>query len=299
MGFPRTVRTFTVGSTTNRSQPLVARRSVARGPLPVLLTAALAISAVTAAAASEPHELLLQRAQALVTVKFVLVIEMEGASNREIEGETSCLVIAEDGLAVCSNAELGGFASLVGRLMGRGGALTAQPTKLEVEVDEGDNLSAKVVTRDSDRDLVWLQIELGERELPFIGLDSGVELAVGEAFYTVRRLGAFFGRAPLIGEGKVGAVVERPRRLRVPAVPLNVGYGVPVFDAAGDLAGITVLQLPGADEDTAGLIDGYPSFLTGSTKLQDMASGLILSAAELQRATRLARELQKAEAEAE
>ncbi len=273
----------------------------------IFLNAALTLVMLVAwrllAAPNSPSELqqrLLAHAEAIVTVKFVLVIEMDGAADSEIEGEVSCLVIAADGLAVCSNSELGGFVPLVGRLMGRGGSLSARPTKLEVLLAEwGAGLPAKVLSRDSDRDLLWLQIELGEHLLPYLDLADTVELSLGETFFTVRRLGAFFGRQLLLSEGRVGAKVEQPRQLWVPAVPLNAGYGVPVFNAAGKLAGITVLQLPDAGSAGAGLMEAYPAFLTGSTKLQDMASGLLLSAAELGRATRLVRELQAAEEEEE
>lgn len=262
----------------------------------VALALAIFAGAPPAPADAGSHDRILARADALVTVKFVLNVKMEGAgADREFDGEITCLVIDADGLVLCSNTELGGYVGLMSQLMGGGAGFTmsAAPKEMEVLIgDASEGLEAALVARDSDRDLAWVRIEeeLPERPLDHLDLGRSAELSPGEKFYRLRRMDKFFGRAPLVEEGVVGAVIDRPRKLLVPSVPAAGGFGLPVFTAAGELVGVTVLQMPGAGEG-AELMQGSLPFLSSTAKLQDMIGGLILPAAEVVKATRLAREV--------
>lgn len=234
---------------------------------------------------------LAKRAEAIVTVKFVLGFKAESA-EREIEGEADCLAIDARGMVLCSNTELGGFAALLGRMVSEGFNLTATPKNLKVSFGAGaEDLDATLLARDTDRDLVWIQVALPkETTVAFFDLERATELAVGERFFIVRPMDKFFGRAPLVSMGTIGAVVAKPRKLFVPETPSTTGFGRPVFDARGELVGITVLQMPGAEDQAAGLLGSPMAFLGQAVRFQDMVGGLILPAAEVAKATRLARE---------
>ncbi len=261
-----------------------------------VLIAAIALGLIFSpkAAMAAAQDVLLGKAQALVTTKFVLQVKMEGSGEREIEGEITCLAIDEKGLVLCSNTELGGYVSLLSKMMGgQDFNISATPTELRVSPENGtESFPARLLTRDSDRDLAWVQIEgAADKKFPFLDLSQSAPLAQGDKFYVVRRLDKFFDRVPMITEGTVGAVTSKPRALWVPSFPVGGGFGLPVFTPAGTLVGITVLQLPEADERMRRQLGSPLGFLGEASRMQDMASGLILPAAEAHKATQLAREL--------
>jgi len=267
-----------------------------------------ALSMVTAwpspTAAEDPYQRLLANTEALVTVKFVLKVKMEGGADSEFEGEIMCLLIDAEGLVLCSNTELGGYINLMSRAMGRGPGLniSAVPTDIEVLIgDENEGREARLLARDSDRDLAWVRIQdRGDAPpLPYLDFTRSAVLDVGDRFYSLRRMDKFFGSAPMVTAGTVGAVTRKPRQLLVPSPALDSGYGVPIFTAEGQLVGVTVLQMPSFEDDGGDLFSHPMALLGESVKLQDMVGGMILPAAEVVKATRLAREIFAAEDEEE
>ncbi len=242
-----------------------------------------------------PYQQLTERANVLVGVKFVLKVKMTGAGgDREIDGETTCLLIDAKGLVLCSNTELGGFVSLMSQMMGRGSGfdVTAAPREIEVLLDDrSDGLAARLLARDTERDLAWVQLDesVGGLESRVLDLTRDAELGPGDRFYSVRRLDKFFGSVPVVGAGTIAAVISKPRKLLVPAEPATGGLGKPMFTADGRLVGITVIQMPAAEDQIGSLLAGGMSFLSSAAKLQDMVGGLILPASEVAKATRLAR----------
>ena len=267
----------------------------ALGMLGGWLVPAVAVAAPESTGVS-PYLTLAERADVLVTVKFVLKVKMSGGvGDREIEGETTGLLIDAGGLVLCSNTELGGYVGLMSQLMGRGAGFDVTATPREIEVllgDRTESFDARLLARDTERDLAWVQIDSETEELSgaVLDLDDSAELAAGDRFYRLRRMDKFFGSAPVVTEGFVAAVVSKPRKLLVPSEAASGGFGLPVFTADGRLVGITVIQTPAAEDQIGGMLAGGMSFLGSAAKLQDMVGGLILPAAELAKATRLARE---------
>ncbi len=305
-----------------------------RYPAYIALLLGVSLAASVAAAspdtAADPYRRIAQRADVLVTVKFVLKVKMAGVgADREIEGETTCLSIDAEGLVLCSNTELGGYVGMMSQMMGRGGGfdVTAAPRKIEVVPNAGgEGLDARLVARDSERDLAWVQIEEGledpvaitpvrrrpsgaterqrpsrateeRRRIPFLDLSDHAEVGTGDRYYRLRRMDKFFGSVPVVTEGLVAAVIEKPRKLLVPSEPANGGFGLPVFTAGGRLVGITVIQMPAAEDQISDMLSSGLSFLSSAAKLQDMVGGLILPAADVAKATRLAREVAAEDAE--
>lgn len=266
--------------------------------------AALALlTLATPAAAAEPgadafRDVLARRAPAVVTVRYVLRIELGGAmggamggEGQESEGEVSGVVVDPGGLVLCSNTLLGGFAELLGRLMGAGSDFEINATPDDIEVLIGDStegLPARLVARDSDLDLAWVQIDDPPEGLAAIDLGAGVPAKIGEPFVAVRRMDKVFARAPALIEGRIGGETTKPRRLWVPAASPFGGHGLPVFNADGALLGITVMQFPSAG-DTGGA--GPMASLMQSARLEEVLSAVILPAGEVERATALAREM--------
>ena len=102
-------------------------------------------------------------------------------------------------------------------MLGRGGfEVTAAPREIKVIPNGGgEGLDGRLVARDSERDLAWVQVEEGVEALGSVALDfaGGAELSAGDRFYRLRRMDKFFGSAPVVTEGVVAAVIEKPRKL--------------------------------------------------------------------------------------
>lgn len=261
-------------------------------PIRLPAIAGLLLLGFGAAAQEEsPHQALLEKADALVNVKFVLKVKMDGGQGSEHEGEVTCALIAGDGLILCSNTELGGFVTQMSRF-GRGASVSAAPSDLEVVLaGRTEAVKARLLVRDSDRDLVWIRLEEPPDEpLPHLDFSDDATPQVGERFYTLTRLDKFFGGLPIVNEGTVGAVVKKPRHLYVPSGLPTVGFGVPAFTAEGRLIGVTILQMPSSQDEGVNFRNPY-SVVGTSLAMQQMISGLILPAAEIVEATSLALEI--------
>lgn len=239
-----------------------------------------------------PHVDLLEKAKALVEVRFVLKVATSGA-ERELDGETSCLLVGKDGLLLCSNNEMGGYVQVLTQMMNRGPmpAVVSTPKEIKVLVGgDSKGLPAKLIARDSDRDLAWLRLDSVPAgvELHPLVLDDQRVAELGEPLYRLRRLDRFFGSVPIVESGVVGALVDHPRKLLI-AADLEGGYlGMPIFGADGKLLGLTVVQLPGEESGDV----NFGSSLPGqSSKFDDMVGSVILPASELLKATRLALEI--------
>lgn len=255
------------------------------------------LSLSAAAQESNPYQALLGRADVLVNVKFVLKVKMDGGQGSENEGEVTCVLIAGDGLILCSNTELGGFVTQMSRF-GRGVSVSAAPSDIEVVLaGRSEAVKARLLVRDSDRDLVWIRLEgPPEAPLPYLDFSKDATPRVGERFYTLTRLDKFFGASPIVYEGTVGAEVQKPRHLYVPSGLPSVGFGVPAFTADGRLIGVTVLQMPTSQDEGVNFRNPY-SVVGTSLAMQQMVGGLILPAAEIVEATKLALEIAAEDAE--
>lgn len=239
-----------------------------------------------------PHVDLLEKAKALVEVRFVLKVATSGA-ERELDGETSCLLVGKDGLLLCSNNEMGGYVQVLTQMMNRGPMPAVVSTPKEIKVllgGDSKGLPAKLIARDSDRDLAWLRLDSvpAGLELHPLLLDDQRVAELGEPLYRLRRLDRFFGSVPMVESGVVGALVDHPRKLLI-AADLEGGYlGMPIFGADGKLLGLTVVQLPGEE---GGEVNFGSSLPGQSSQFDDMVGSVILPASELLKATRLALEI--------
>lgn len=258
-----------------------------------LLLGQLADAAPSSAAAPDyPHARLAARADALVGVRYVLKVATSGA-ERELNGETLCLLIGGDGLLLCSNNEMGGYVQQLTQLMNRGPmpAVVSTPKELRVLLgNDSKGLPAKVIARDSDRDLAWLRLDAvpAGLELHPLALDEQREAVLGEPLYRLRRLDRFFGSVPIVESGVVGALVDHPRKLLI-AADLDGGHlGMPIFGGDGKLLGMTVVQLPGEEGGDMDFGHGLPG---QATKFDDMVGSVVLPASELAKATKLALEI--------
>lgn len=224
----------------------------------------------------------------LVTVKFVLKIKMGGRmggmGDQESENEITAIAIDSKGLVLCSNTKLSGMMAMFGRMMG--GEMSAIPTDIKVLVgDDTEGIDAELVARDTELDLAWIQVtDPGDKTFEFLDFSKSAEAAVGQRVLVVRKMDKYFGRTPVVVEGRIGGVTQKPRKLYVPTGELMSSLGLPVYLPNGTVIGIPITQTP--DEEGA---DANPMAMLGRMSgMQEMMGGLILPAAEVVNATKRA-----------
>ena len=88
----------------------------------------------------------------------------------------------------------------------------------------------------------------------------------------------FFGREPVVNEGRIAAQITTPRRMLLPSATLGAEHGTPVFGQGGLFAGLVVLYAPD------------PEDLELAENPTDMMGSFILPASDVLNATQRARE---------
>lgn len=225
---------------------------------------------------------------AMVTVKCIMKFEGGGMGGGDEgrEMELTGLMVEATGVVLCSNYKLGGFASMMG------GGASANPTDLKVFAGEeaigsgGEGYKAKILARDTDLDLCWVQIDDAKasgKAFAIVDLANRSAPGVGDRLLTVSRRGKFFDHALVIEEGRVGGTASKPRKVMLPSGNAFSDLGMPVFTEDGKIAGIGVLQVPRKEDMEGG--DGGDMF-------ERMGGGgpVILPAEEVAKATARSKE---------
>lgn len=232
-----------------RRGPVSVRRLAGRaGAL-----AAVALAAASAAFGDEAatfERLMSTHAASVVTLKFVLKVKSP-QGEREGEAEATGVMIDPKGLVLCASTEIGGLSGATQRMLQQQGReVTITPTNIKVLVgDDAEGVEARLLTRDTDLDLAWIQIK-DEPKQPYRCVDLGraVTPRPGQRIYAVRRMDKFYDRATVISEGWIAGQVRRPRDLYVPGGTISSAIGLPVFHADGNPVGILITQSPDEDE---------------------------------------------------
>jgi hypothetical protein len=253
---------------------------------------AVLFAGATAWAADAPaydaEKFLAERSPALVTIKFNL---RSGAteSDEQSESEITGVAIDPKGLILCSNIQLTGLAAAFSGMgmMAGGGAV---PTNIRVVIgDDANGLKAKLLARDSELDLAWIELtEPAPKPLACVDLTKAVKPRIGQQLICMHRMGKYFDREPAIREVRVSAHTRKPRELYILGGSLNADFGLPVFTPAGEPIGIMILPI---SEETGEEIKSNPfSMLGGISGILDLFGGAILPADEVVKATKRARE---------
>lgn len=219
---------------------------------------------------ASPYELVARAAApAIVNVKFVMSFEGgPGGEEASEENEVHGVIIDPSGIVLISSASMFGYDGM---------GFQVRPSDIKIMVgSDTEGLAAKVLVRDRDRDLAWLKItDEVEEVLPAIDFGNGGKASLGQRLLQVWKLDKFFDRAPYVSEGKVAAIVSKPRDLFIAAG--EVTMGLPVFAEGGSPLGFVVLQLPTQEEMAA---------MSGSNMFAQMAfTRTVLPAAEVSKAT--------------
>jgi len=232
-----------------------------------------------------------EKTPTLVTIKFVLKINMGamfgGGGDQETEAEVTGVMIDPKGLILCSNTKLGGFTALIQRFMGEGGSnISAKPTDMKVLVgDDTEGLEAEFLARDSELDLAWVQIkEPGDNKFAYVDFTKSAKPQIGTRLRTLHRMGKHFDRCIVVGEDRVGGITSKPRELYVPTTDTSKSMGLPIYTEDGKVVGVTILQMPDAEDSMGGAM----SMFNNMSNFENM-SGLILPVEQVIKATKRAK----------
>lgn len=236
-----------------------------------------------------------ERSTALVTVKYVLNVNMinaRGGVENETANELTCTMISAAGLVVCSNNQLGGFVNMMKQVSPQlAKTMSATPKNFEVIVDTYEqSFDADIVAVDTELDLVWIQVtEADDTSFSFIDLNSATSADIGDMVVSLRRAGDHFGRTPVVSRNHIGGISKKPRKLYILESSTGQGAGLPTFAANGKLIGLMVIQLPEPSDSMGGL----SGIMGGNmTMMQEGMSGVILPAEDIAKATQRAMEVE-------
>ncbi|HOL24707.1 MAG: serine protease [Phycisphaerae bacterium] len=262
--------------------------------LVAILCAGARVSAAEAPS-YDPERFMAEKSPALVTIKFNLR-SSAGEDNEQSETEITGVVIDPQGLVLCSNVQLTGLAAAFSGVGFQGSAV---PTNIRVLVGEDpQGLKAKLLARDTELDLAWIRLtEKPPAPLASIDLAKAAKPRIGQRVVSLRRMGKYFDRVPVIREVQVSARTRKPRELYILGGSINTDFGLPVFTTSGEVIGIMILPISDENEEE---LRGNPfAMLGGISGILDMFGGVVLPADEVLRATRRAQESPESESAAD
>ncbi len=229
-----------------------------------------------------------RHAPSVVTVEFVAKESFMG-QERKNEMEAPAVMVSPDGLVLTANSRLQGMMTMAmnmagGFMGGMMGGMKPQSDTEDIKViigEDSEEFEAKLVARDSDLDLAWVQIvDTKGKTFHYVDFNDSAGLEVGDTYYTMTRMGERFDRVPMVNSSSIVAVVESPRPLLVGAA--TTAWGGPVFSSDGKVAGFLITQPPEEGEE-------------GPMSLESLTTmgGFILPAKKVVKAMEQAREIAK------
>ena len=231
-------------------------------------------------------------APSVVTIEFVAKETFMG-QERKNEMEAPAVMAGPNGLVLTANSRLEGMMTMAMKMAGgmMGGMMPNMPKpqsdveEIKVIIGDGsDEFEAKLVARDSDLDLAWVQIvDTKGRTFDYVDFNDSASLEVGDSYYTISRMSERFDRVPMVISSSVVAAVQNPRPLLVGAA--STAWGSPVFTAEGLAAGFLITQPPEEGEQGPMSIESLTTM-----------AGIILPAKKVAKAIEQAKEIAKMQA---
>ena len=169
-------------------------------------------------------------------VQFTVVVRISaGGQEQNVDQEAKGVVIDPSGLIVTTNFAIDPT-SILASIGGEGAAqYTSKVVSVRILTPEGEEIPAKVVLRDTDRNLAFLRpLTAPAAPMPFVDLKSGGKAQVGDAIFVYSRMGKSGNRGAEVNYSRVTGIVERPR-LQYVIQPLAGGndFGAMAFNEQG------------------------------------------------------------------
>jgi hypothetical protein len=207
-----------------------------------------------------------------LTVRMRMVHEGRQQDGPESTQEVAGTLVSADGLTVVSDFSTNPAALFEDE---RGPRIETETSEVRILLQDGRELPARFVLRDSDLDLAFLAPVDPVAGLPFVPFEKGTPApAPLDDLVLLGQLGRSLNRAVAVTVGRVRAVVRRPRTFVVPGSPDAIGgLGSPAFDDHGRPVGLLVLRRPpGGAPEARGLrdvIDAMAPVVIGAGDIRD------------------------------
>ena len=184
-----------------------------------------------------------------------------GTRNEELKTEVTGTVLDATGLTVVALSSFDQSA-IMENFGGMGDdeefKMTAVVGSAKIALDDGTEVSAKVVLRDKDLDLAFLRPE-AKQEKPFAFVDLAQSAApqILDEVIMLNRLGKVANRAYSASVHRIEAVVEKPRLVYIPgSTESSAGLGSPAFTLDGKAVGLCFLRSVKSTDGGMGMFGG-------------------------------------------
>ena len=182
-----------------------------------------------------------------VTVKLEISAGGRSLPPQEQKLEALGTIIADDGLTVLSLTKVDPTADILSRLRSRSGSVNVNYTEVNLLMQDGTEVPAKLLLKDSDLDLAYV-LPIKERKEEYKGvhfekvpqnIKSFKTPSILDEVISMGKLRQTLYRQSTLRRGWVNAVIDKPRDYFVVE---NVTPGTPVFDKSGIWIGITAFR---------------------------------------------------------
>jgi len=208
-------------------------------------------SHVQADQTAEAGRLVLEKYQESVikvklVIRFKLLMNGSEMKNNESKIEATGTVLHPSGLTLISlnKTDPGRLADnnlRKNNTDGRKMELESELTDVLLILPDGKEIPAKVVLRDRDLDLAFVQpLDPPANPLAAINLQEIGSAEVLDEIFSVGRLGKIATRAPAILSDRIVAIMQKPRTFYIPLQSQDLG--TPVFTLNGSWLGVVLLR---------------------------------------------------------
>jgi hypothetical protein len=197
---------------------------------------------------------------AMVTLSVVVKFsggDFGGDSNSDMEA--TGFVIDPSGLIVTTNMAIDPAASMasLGADMSEM-KFTSKVLSVKIITASGEEISGKVVLRDTDRNLAFIRPSTPPATpMPFVDLKAAAKAQIGDPIFILGRLGKSANRGPDLRMQRIIGVVERPRTLYVLDSDMMQSIGTAIFNETGAPLGILTVKISAARRRSFSMSDSF------------------------------------------
>ena len=220
-----------------------------------LLAFSLAAFSALAKKGADPiktwRNLLKERSECVTWVSATVKVEISSGGRsyppQEQKLEALGTVLSKDGLVALSLTKVDPTASILSRVRGGGASVNVNYSEVNILMQDGSEVPAKLLLKDSDLDLAFLlplkDDNKNYENIVFQPVPSSGKNPKPQPLDEVASLGKLsrnLYRQSTLMRGWVNAVIEKPREYYVID---RLSPGTPVFDASGNWLGIGVYKM--------------------------------------------------------